>query len=69
MAESWQPDLASEPLEKLMEQQDVPETDRDELRRFSEFLQRRKEKKDGKLLAPAPAGMKEWLLGETKPKS
>ncbi len=60
----WDPDLASPQLEQLMEDRNVPEEDRDEVRRLSEFLQRRKDKKDGKTLPPAPEGMREWLQGE-----
>lgn len=57
----WQPDMASPELESLMESKDVPETDRDELRRFAEFLARRKAMKSGETLPPAPEGMREWL--------
>ncbi len=59
----WVPDMASEETEILMEENDLPEEDRDEVRRFAEFLRRRKDKKDGKELPPAPEGMKDWLLG------
>ena len=65
---AWTPDAASEPLEETMESQDTPESDRDELRRFSEFLRRRKEHKEGKSLPPAPDGMREWLGLPAKPK-
>lgn len=60
----WEPDMASVPLEELMEAKDLPEGDRDEVRRFAEFLRRRKDRKDGKKLPPAPEGMKDWLLGK-----
>lgn len=61
---SFDPELASPKLETLMESQDVPECDRDELRRFAEFLARRSAKKRGEQLPPAPDGMREWLAGE-----
>jgi hypothetical protein len=60
----WTPDLASQPLEELMEAKNLPEEDRDEVRRFAEFLQRRKDVREGKTLPPAPDGMRDWLLGK-----
>ncbi len=60
----WKPDGASLDIEQKMEEKEIPEEDRDEVRRFAEFLQRRKDLKDGKKLTPAPEGMKEWLMGE-----
>lgn len=56
--------MASLPTEELMEKHDLPEEDRDEIRKMCEFLQRRKDKKDGKELPPLPEGMKKWILGE-----
>lgn len=64
---SFQPDHASEELERLMEDKDLPETDRDEVRRFAEFLRRRADFRAGKQLPPAPQGMKDWLLGKDVP--
>lgn len=63
---TWEPDLASKELEELMESKDLPESDRDELRRMAEFIARRKAKKEGKELPPAPKGMLEWIAGEDK---
>ena len=60
----WTPDLGPVKLEELMEAKDLPEEDRDEVRRFAEVLRRRKDKKEGKKLPPAPEGMKDWLLGK-----
>jgi hypothetical protein len=60
----WEPDLASPEMEKRMEAQDIPEEDRDEVRRFAEFLQRKKDKKEGKTLPPMTEEMKNWLLGK-----
>lgn len=62
----WEPDLAGVRLEELMEARDLPEEDRDEVRRFAEFLQRRKERKLGNPLPPMPDGMKDWLLGDDR---
>ena len=61
---TWNPEMASLPLEQLMERQDLPEEDRDELRRFEEVLRRLKVNKEGGKNPPMPDGMKEWLLGE-----
>jgi hypothetical protein len=63
MAE-WVPDMASLELEQLMEEKELPESDRDELRKFSEFLRRRKDKKDGKEVPPLTQQMKDYLLGK-----
>lgn len=60
----WVPGPAPLEVEELMEARDLPEGDRDEVRRFAEFLRRRKDRKEGKELPPAPPGMREWLLGE-----
>ena len=60
----WEPAGAATDLEELMESTDLPEEDRDELRRFAEFLGRVKDKREGKELAPAPEGMRAWLKGE-----
>lgn len=59
MAE-WIPDLAGVELEKRMEARDVPEEDRDEVRRFAEFLRWRKDKQAGKTLEPMSEEMKAW---------
>ena len=59
----WKPDLASVGLEEKMEAQNLPESDRDELRRFAECLARRKAQRAGAVLPPAPKGMREYLLG------
>lgn len=64
-APTWEPDPAPLPLEELMEAKDVPEEDRDELRRFAEFLRRRKARRAGEELPPAPEGVRDWLLGNT----
>lgn len=61
---TWEPDMASVEMEELMEGKDLPESDRDEVRRFAEFLRRVKDKKAGKELPPAPEGMRDWLLGK-----
>jgi hypothetical protein len=54
---TWQPQLASMELEEAMERKGAPESDRDEVRRFAEFLNAKK-----------PAGltpaMKTWARGE-----
>lgn len=60
----WKPDGASRDIEEKMEAADLPEGDRDEVRRFAEFLQRRKDHREGKDLPPAPEGMREWLEGK-----
>lgn len=61
---TWKPDSASRDIEEKMEAADLPEGDRDEVRRFAEFLQRRKDHLAGKDLPPAPEGMREWLEGK-----
>jgi hypothetical protein len=61
----WTPDLASPQTEGMMEAQDLPEGDRDQVRRFAEFLRRRKARLAGESLPPAPEGMRAWLLGES----
>lgn len=63
MSITWDPVMASQQVEELMEAQELPESDRDEIRRFSEFLKRRKDLREGKQLLPPPEGMKEWLGG------
>lgn len=57
---TWEPPLADPRIEADLERKEIPEADRDEVRRFSEFLRLRREK------APPAAEMKEWLLGEDK---
>ncbi len=61
---AWEPDPASEAMEESMESANLPEEDRDEVRRFAEVLRRIGDKKQGKTLPPMPDGMKEWMLGE-----
>lgn len=65
---SWEPDLASVEMEEIMEKKDLPESDRDEVRRFAEFLAVRKERlemmwQDGGPLPPMPEGMEKWVEG------
>jgi hypothetical protein len=55
------PGPASADIEKDREEKGLPEEDRDAVRRFAEFLRRRKDHKDGKPLPPPPEGMREWL--------
>lgn len=54
----WKPEGASLTMEAEMERQDLPEVDRDEVRRFAEYLRRRHDKE------PIPPYMKPWLEGE-----
>lgn len=61
---AWQPDLASPDLEKAMEAADLPEGDRDEVRRFREYLWRKKERALGNPLRPMPEEMIDWLRGQ-----
>jgi hypothetical protein len=67
----WKPDNASLPLEQGMERQDLPEEDRDELRRFAEFLAVQKERKAararGEVPPPLPDAMRKYILGEGEP--
>lgn len=44
-----------------MEAQDLPESDRNEVRRFAEVLKRRKSKREGKPPPPAPDSMKDCV--------
>jgi hypothetical protein len=62
---TWKPEITSVALEKEMESLNVPEEDRDEVRRFAEFLKRRKDKQDGKELPPLSTEMRAWLEGKT----
>jgi hypothetical protein len=55
------PGNASLTLEKLMEEKNLPEDDRDELRRFEEFLAWRKTRKPGD---PIPDAMRAYILGK-----
>lgn len=48
-------------MEELMEAQDLPESDRNEVRRFAEVLKRRKSKREGKPPPPAPDSMKDCV--------
>jgi hypothetical protein len=61
---TWEPDLASPQLEEAMEAHDLPEGDCDEVRRFVEVLRRLRDRRAGKELAPAPEGMRDWILGK-----
>ena len=60
----FEPIISSVATEEIMERLDLPEGDRDEIRRFAEVLRRRKDRRDDKELAPPPEGMREWLLGK-----
>ena len=60
---TWKPNLASPEVEKLMEDADLPESDRDDARKFVEFLRWRKDRKAGENL-PMVEEMKNWLLGK-----
>lgn len=66
----FEPELASPPVEELMERCEIPESDREEIRRFSQFLHRLKQIDDLKALhklkelPPAPNGMRDWLNGK-----
>lgn len=61
------PDPAPIGVEELMEAQDLPESDRDEVRRFAEFMrwkaQRLKDKAEGKKLRPVPKKWRDYILG------
>lgn len=59
----WKPQLASRELEQHMERKEIPESDRDELRKFAEVLNRVKSKRDGQKLPPMPAAMKDFITG------
>lgn len=61
---TWKPDNASIDLERKMEEANAPESDRDEVRRFAEWLRRRKDVKDGKEVPPRTPEMTAWLKGE-----
>ena len=61
---TWIPDPAPIEMEKKMEEQDIPESDRDEVRKLAEFLRRKQARKEGKELPPMPEEMKNWLLGK-----
>ncbi len=60
----WIPDAASLEIEQAMEEKDLPESDRDEIRKFGEFLRRRAAKRKGEPLPPLSPEMRAWLLGE-----
>jgi hypothetical protein len=60
----WLPDAAPLDLEEKMEARDIPEQDRDEMRRFAEVLRRRKDRREGKTLSPVPPEMIDWLTGK-----
>lgn len=53
----FQPELANQKLEDEMERHDLPESDRDELRCFSQFLDK----------SAVPVGLKPWVYGEDVP--
>lgn len=59
----WKPDPASKDIEESMEAKNIPEFDRDEVRRFAEFLGRLRDHRAGKKLPPSPPGMLAWLGG------
>ena len=60
---TWEPELASPQVEEMMERQELPEANRDEVRKFSEFLGRVRDRREGKELPPMPVVMKEFLTG------
>jgi len=53
----WQPEHASSEIEEAMESCKLTEHDRDEVRRFAEFLKRLKDHKENKKLEPVPNGI------------
>lgn len=57
----FEPNLASPEIELQMERENVPESDRDEVRRFSDFL---RERKTPKTMRP---DVKAWVLGKVPP--
>ena len=59
---SWQPELADPRIEKAMELKSIPENDRDEVRRFAEFLRRLKQPTEDR--GPLRPEMKAFILGE-----
>jgi hypothetical protein len=61
---TWTPEGASIELEKAMEEKDLHESDRDEVRKWAEMLRRRSAKKKGEELAPMTEEMKKWILGQ-----
>lgn len=71
MTEDNLPDLASQQIEEKMEELDLPESDRDEIRRMAEFLRWRHDNKEaleaarkGGPKVPIDPALKKWLLGE-----
>lgn len=56
--------MTSLDIERLMEAKNLPESDRDDVRKFSEFLQWRKDRADGKKVPPLSNDMKNFLLGK-----
>lgn len=61
---TWKPNLASVSIEEEMEAKNILEKDRDEMRRFAEFLEIKKNMKEGERLTDVISKeMKEWLLG------
>jgi hypothetical protein len=63
MTVTWKPENASPELEEEMEAKGLPESDRDELRRFSEILRRRKGTPKGQPV-PLTEEMRRWLKGD-----
>lgn len=62
-----EPDLASVGIEEVMEAKDLPESDRDEVRRFAEFLKLRKQRREAKArgeeVPPWPQEWADYILG------
>jgi hypothetical protein len=59
--------MTSLELEQAMEAKNLPESDRDEVRAFTDFLQWRKDKRDGKEVPPLTAEQRARLTGEEQP--
>lgn len=58
----WIPDHACEKLEADMEEKNLPESTRDDIRRFCEYLRFKRERLNGDEKA-MPEAMKSWLIG------
>lgn len=61
--QTWTPELASQEVEEGMDRIDLPESDRDDVRRFSEFLRIQKQRAAGNT-STLSAEMRNWLLGK-----
>jgi hypothetical protein len=61
MDELRTPDAGPENLERAMETQDLSEGDRDEVRRFAEFLRIPRNEQGRRAVSPE---MRDWLLGK-----